>query len=257
MSVQEFKTKGNEAFKTGKYADAVTWYSKAIQAEPQNETLYSNRAASYSALGQNLEAYKDAETCVSLKPSWVKGHFRKGVALFKLARFEEAVQAYSRALELEPANGDIQAKVNEARAALKKQSEGVTPQSVTDPSECKRIGNANFKDGKYEDAALWYTRAIELTEVEPTEETAVYYTNRAACYAQTHMYKQVVADSTAAITINPKAAKAYLRRAMAYESLEKWQKACDDYRTVMEIEPGTQLATEGFRRAQRFAKECQ
>ena len=59
-----------------------------------------------------------------------------------------------------------------------------------------------------------------------------------------------------AIAINPKFCKAYLHRAMAYEGLEKWQKAADDYKMAMELEPGTQAATEGYRRAATFAKEC-
>ncbi len=62
--------------------------------------------------------------------------------------------------------------------------------------------------------------------------------------------------SSAAIAINPKFCKAYLRRAMAYEGLEKWQKAADDYRMAMELEPGTQAATEGFRRSSKFAKDA-
>jgi stress-induced-phosphoprotein 1 len=254
----EFKTKGNDAFKAGKYQEAISWYTKAITADLKNETLYSNRAASYSAVNDHTQALVDAEMCCKLKPGWVKGHFRKGVALFKLGKYDEATKSYSKALEIEPANEDIQAKFNEARSIMKKQADGKSPHRVNDAAECKRMGNTQFKEGKYDDAKDWYSRAIELTENNASldqSELAVYYTNRAFCHAQNHAYKQVIADSSSAIAVNPKFAKAYLRRAMAYEGLEKWQKAVDDYRSVMELEPGAAAATEGFRRAQKFAKD--
>lgn len=255
MAGHDFKNKGNDSFKAGKYQEAISYYSKAIECDRSNETLYSNRAASYSAVNMDLEALADAEKCAGLKPKWVKGHFRKGIALCKLGRYDEAVAAYSKSLDIEPDNKDIQAKYNEARTLLKKEAEGKTASKVKDPDECKRTGNALFKDGNYEDAAGWYSRAIELTERNADDETAIYYINRAACYSQIHNYKGVVGDCTSAITINPKLSKAYLRRAMAYEGLEKWQKSADDYKVVMELEPGASTASEGYRRAAKFAKE--
>jgi len=57
-----------------------------VNADRENETLYSNRAASYSALNMHAEALADADKCIQLKPQWVKGHFRRGIALVKLGR---------------------------------------------------------------------------------------------------------------------------------------------------------------------------
>jgi tetratricopeptide (TPR) repeat protein len=255
MSAQEYKNKGNEYFKAQKYSEAIEWYTKAVNADPNNETLYSNRAASYSACNKNAEALADAEKCVALKPTWVKGHFRKGIALCKLGRYDEAVAAYAKSLEIEPTNKDIQAKYNEARDLMKREAESKSVTKVTDPLEAKQVGNTMFKEGKYEDAAKWYSRAIELTDKNPDENTAIFYTNRAACNAQQHLYKSVIADCNAAIEINPKLSKAFMRRAMAHEGLEKWQKAADDYKMVMELEPGGSTASEGYRRALKFAKD--
>ena len=77
-----------------------SWYSKAVDADPKNETLYSNRAASYSALNKHKEALQDSEKCITLKPTWVKGHFRKGIALCRLGRYPDYIllHASNRAL---------------------------------------------------------------------------------------------------------------------------------------------------------------
>jgi tetratricopeptide (TPR) repeat protein len=41
------KIKGNEFLKEKKYDDAVREYNKAISADPENPTYYSNRAAAW------------------------------------------------------------------------------------------------------------------------------------------------------------------------------------------------------------------
>jgi stress-induced-phosphoprotein 1 len=41
----------------------------------------SNRSAAHLRLKDFEEALSDAEACVTLQPSWDKGHFRKGAAL--------------------------------------------------------------------------------------------------------------------------------------------------------------------------------
>eukprot|EP01006_Ploeotia_vitrea_P017245 TRINITY_DN48333_c0_g1_i2.p1 TRINITY_DN48333_c0_g1~~TRINITY_DN48333_c0_g1_i2.p1 ORF type:complete len:255 (-),score=21.46 TRINITY_DN48333_c0_g1_i2:45-809(-) len=248
-TASELKNKGNECFKTQRYPQAVDFYSQAIRADPKNETLYSNRAASYSCMGKHEEALADAKQCVVLKPEWVKGHFRQGVALFNMKRFPEAVTAFEKALSLEQGNDDIQNRLNDARRAMKHEADNRHPGTVRDPMECKKIGNTQFKEGKYEDAIGWYTRAIELSEANPNSpDTAIFYCNRAACHAQNHAYKSVVSDCDSAIALDANFSKAYLRRAMAFESLEKWQKACNDYKRVMELDPGASTASQGYHR---------
>ena len=44
-------------------------------------------------------------------------------------------------------------------------------------------------------------------------------------------------------------------RLIFHAGLEKWQKAADDYKMVMELEPGGSTASEGYRRALKFAKD--
>ena len=63
--------------------------------------LYSNRSACHAILGNAEAALKDAEVCVDLHPDWPRGHARCGVALLKLGRLEEALQAYQIGLGFE------------------------------------------------------------------------------------------------------------------------------------------------------------
>jgi hypothetical protein len=51
---------------------ALEEYNKAIDQEPLNEVLYSNRSVTNLRLKKPEDALKDADTGISLKPSWIK-----------------------------------------------------------------------------------------------------------------------------------------------------------------------------------------
>merc|ERR1711915_371033 len=116
---QEAKNKGNRFFGQKKYSDAISWYSKAIAHDNTDATFFSNRAASYMALTQLEQALQDSEMCITLKPDWVKGHYRKAMALIEMYRYEEAVMALKKGLEVDPGNSDLQSKLEEAEREAK------------------------------------------------------------------------------------------------------------------------------------------
>jgi stress-induced-phosphoprotein 1 len=253
MSLDEFKAKGNDAFKAKRYDEAIQWYGKGIAVDPDSEAsaaLYSNRAASYAAQNRHAEALADARECVRVKPAWLKGHFRMGVALESLGRKDEALKAFEEALKTEPQNEETQQKLSDIRAAIKERNEKTKPAACRTADEAKVIGNSLFSNGRYELAAEFYTRAIDLTPTD-SEEKANYFANRAACLQQTHQYRPMINDANEALRINPTHVKALIRRAIAYEGLEKWQQALDDYTQVNQLSPGLANVSQGSLRCQR------
>jgi stress-induced-phosphoprotein 1 len=57
---------------------------KAIELDPSNHVLYSNRSACYASLRDFEKALTDANKTVELNPGWSKGYGRKGAALHGL-----------------------------------------------------------------------------------------------------------------------------------------------------------------------------
>ena len=47
-------------------------YTEAIELDPANHLLYSNRSAAYASLKKYKEALGDAEKTIELKPDWGK-----------------------------------------------------------------------------------------------------------------------------------------------------------------------------------------
>ncbi|KAJ9271092.1 hypothetical protein DTO212C5_2750 [Paecilomyces variotii] len=98
------KAEGNKAFSAKDYATAVEKFTQAIEIEPQNHILYSNRSAVYAAQSEYQKALEDANKATEIKADWSKGWVRKGAAYRGLGDLLGAHDAYEEALKLEPGN---------------------------------------------------------------------------------------------------------------------------------------------------------
>ena len=56
-------------------------FTQAIEIEPQNHVLYSNRSGAYASKKEFENALEDANKTTEIKPDWAKGWGRKGSAL--------------------------------------------------------------------------------------------------------------------------------------------------------------------------------
>ncbi|KAK2921042.1 sperm-associated antigen 1A isoform X2 [Channa argus] len=115
----------------------------------------------------------------------------------------------------------------------------------------KNEGNDLFKHGQFADALEKYTQAIEECAkegIDSPEDLCILYSNRAACYLKDGNSSDCIQDCTKALELQPYALKPLLRRAMAYESLERYRKAYVDYKTVLQLDTGIQAAHDSVNR---------
>jgi len=72
---------------------------QAIHETNDDVRPLGNRSACYAMVGKYAEALRDANTGLGLRPRWVKGWNRKGLAHFYLGQYAE-VRPFGRALTL-------------------------------------------------------------------------------------------------------------------------------------------------------------
>ncbi|PSR91560.1 Hsp70-Hsp90 organizing protein [Actinidia chinensis var. chinensis] len=127
----EEREKGNECFKEQKYPEAVKHYTEALKRNPNDPRVYSNRAACYTKLGAMPEGLKDAEKCIELDPTFVKGYSRKGAIQFFMKEYEKAMETYQEGLKHERQNQELLDGVRRCVEQINKASRGdLTPEEL-------------------------------------------------------------------------------------------------------------------------------
>uniref|UniRef100_A0A336K8R8 CSON000625 protein n=1 Tax=Culicoides sonorensis TaxID=179676 RepID=A0A336K8R8_CULSO len=121
------KNEGNRLMKEEKYQEAINMYNKAIALDATNPVFYCNRAAAFSRIGDYNRAAEDCKMSLKYDPKYSKAYGRLGLAYSKMNKHELALDAYRKAIEIEPDNVDYQnnMKVTEERLQQQQQQSGV------------------------------------------------------------------------------------------------------------------------------------
>ncbi|XP_047173900.1 hsp70-Hsp90 organizing protein 3-like [Vigna umbellata] len=120
----EEREKGNEFFKQQKYPEAVKHYSESIRRNPKDPRAYSNRAACYTKLAALPEGLKDAEKCIELDPTFVKGYTRKGAVQYFMKEYDKALETYREGLKYDANNQELLEGIRTCIQQINKASRG-------------------------------------------------------------------------------------------------------------------------------------
>lgn len=122
--IEELKTSGNKAVDREDYISASVFYTKAMDLDPNDATLFSNRSLCWLCMGDGKKAFLDALECREMRPDWPKACYRLGAALMTLKDFESACDALFDGFKLDPDNAEIERALREAMESLKISSKG-------------------------------------------------------------------------------------------------------------------------------------
>ncbi|KAI8125537.1 hypothetical protein FF38_14340 [Lucilia cuprina] len=92
----------------------------------------------------------------------------------------------------------------------------------------KNEGNICYRNGKFDEAISFYDKAIDKCPKENKTDLAIFYQNRAASYEMLRKWPKVKEDCTKSLECNPRYAKAYFRRAKAFEATNEMSECLDD-----------------------------
>ncbi|CAK9872936.1 unnamed protein product [Sphagnum jensenii] len=86
---EEVKKVGNEQYKKGNFAEALSLYDRAILLAPGHAPYHSNRAAALTALGRLPEAVRECEHAIKLNSLYPRAHQRLASLCLRLGRLED------------------------------------------------------------------------------------------------------------------------------------------------------------------------
>jgi len=231
-----FNSLGNAYAKSGKVAEAVSLFSKAIQRNPKIAKAYSSRGAVLFSSGQNPKGITDLSKAIELDPKDADAYINLGGVCIALGQEAKALSYLTKAIELKPAFSITYKNRGKLYFKLGKNAEAFSDLSKAielDPKDAEPyviLGVLHAQSGQFAKAMPFFSKALE---VNPKYADA--YNNRGSVYSQMGKYTEAISDFIKAIELNPNYAEAYLNRGLVYAGLEQNKKAIEYFTKAIEI----------------------
>lgn len=189
---------------TGSIAEAVEYYTAAIEMDPNYSEYYNERGSLYLRLGRLQEAQADYLRAIELSPPYFEVFANLGQCYRLMGAMPEAIGAYSRALDIEPKH--LLALLGRAKAHEELgQSEAAvadyTAALAQDPTQWEAVASRGvlyYEAGNLEASLADFDRALALKPDHPD-----LYHNRATIFVDLKRYDQAEKDVEAALQLNP------------------------------------------------------
>ncbi len=101
----------------------------------------------------------------------------------------------------------------------------------------KEEGDDAYRNAQFEVAVGKYSKCLDLISDKTSELAIKCLSNRGACYKQLSHFDGTVSDCTAVLEVDPNNVKSLIRRAQAFEAIERFRFALQDIRTVLALSP--------------------
>nr|TKW20061.1 hypothetical protein SEVIR_4G060500v2 [Setaria viridis] len=99
-------------------------YTRAMKMNPKDPRAFSNRAQCHIYLGDFPHGLEDAEKCVELDPTFLKGYLRKAKAQFLMESYENALATYLEGLKCDPNNLEVLDGLRRCATCIKRANGG-------------------------------------------------------------------------------------------------------------------------------------
>jgi stress-induced-phosphoprotein 1 len=240
--------------KLGKFSEMADASRACIKADKSFIKGYFRLATAQKGLGQNADCIKTLESGLALQPNntdlkKMKKELQEVVRSEQVAAYcQQAEQQYKqkdivsayKTLELARRldggnNKQVEKLVSIIQPAYDK-FESSRKSKLSGPDLYKEKGDEKYKNAQFEEAIVEYTKCLDLLKQkgQGQSETALKaYSNRAACYKQISNFDGVIEDCTSVLEVEPRNVKALVRRAQAFEGVERYRMALTDVKFVL------------------------
>jgi len=146
-----------------------------------------------------------------------------------------AMKTLELASRLDAGNPDIERLMSKIKPKWEKQEER-RKMMLTPTEKLKEKGDELYKSAQFELAIAEYTKCVDALKREgkgSSELALKVLSNRAACNKQISHFDGTIEDCSAVLEIEPENVKALIRRAQAFEGVERYRFALQDVKSVL------------------------
>jgi tetratricopeptide (TPR) repeat protein len=268
LDVTSLVTKGLDLHADGKDEEAIQCYDKALKINPNDESVWENKANALGSLDKDEEAIQCYDKALEINPENDYALAMKASHFVTLEKYEEAIQCYDKALEINPENDRVLAmkdqltKFHESYLSDLQKVKDRNLENISDPSNAFMEGMALLELKKYEEAISYFKKAIPspevdgglgmcLRKVQKYDESITYFDKALSVEPENEMYlsmkgfslhdlkryDELVIHLTKLLKINPLNDSAWNNKGIALFELSKYDEATFCYNKALEIVP--------------------
>lgn len=219
--------------------------NKAIELDPKMAPAYLDRARANFIMSENLfgedllkKAKEDINKALALDPNLAEAYHSKGVWLSLEQHNKEAIQYFSKAIELGKKNhtyyihrANSYNSIGDSTSALKDLNEAV---AIKPRDKSVHMDRAKLltQMKKYDDALKDYLDALKIDPKSTTVRSEM-----TVLYQKMGRYNEAVDEYTRIIKASPLDDEAYQSRGKCYQAMKKFDLALSDFNEAIELSP--------------------
>jgi len=165
----------------------------------------------------------------------VASYCRKADEQMQSGDISGAFKTLELASRLDAGNPDIERMMSRVKPKFERM-EAQRRANLSSDEVHKERGDVAYKAANFEGAIEHYTKCLDGLQRSGkglSELSTKAHSNRAACYKQISNFDGVIEDCTAVLEVEPDNVKALIRRAQAFEGVERYRFALQDIKTVL------------------------
>ena len=221
----------------GRLEEALADYTGVIEEDPHYAEYHFDRAALLRRLERDDEALAEYETAMRLSPPFPELYYNRGDLRSVMGDVDGALADFGYVLEIDPGYLDayinrvaILIEIGQPAAARGELTAGLAV-APDDPHLLCLLARLELEQGHHDDA-----RAAADAATRAGAGVAEAWATRAAVAFELGDPAGAVADLTRAIELAPDPAVLF-NRAVAHQTLQRWELAEADFTAVLEADP--------------------
>ena len=219
--------------KMGNIQKSISDFSRAIELDQNKPEFYFNRACLYKTIKNYVKAIEDYSIVINFYPNLYNPLYNRGVCYEKIKKYELSINDFESCIKLSKNNINPYYHIAIIYKILKLYDSAIKYlkllleiHSNYSPAY-HEIGVILTEKEDYKNAINYFNKCIELDNKKP-----IYYHNRGWAYRKINVEK-AINDISIAILLDNKNPKFYYNRASIYKNENIFDKAIEDYSTII------------------------
>ena len=233
---EAYNNRGSVFVNLKKYDSAVADYTKAIEINANYGDAYANRANMFMTMKKYDLAYKDYSKVIELTPHNIEPYINRANLLRAENKTEEALNDYNKALDLKPNFPNVYLERGILFSNIGQKDKAIFNFTKAIEFNNRYVeayvnrGNVLLDEGKFNEALSDYNKVIDLNP-----RFSIAYLNCGSVYMQKKMYDEAIRNYSKAISLDVNYAKAYFLRGVAENFSGNKNAACLDIRDAARL----------------------